>query len=115
MNDQQPPKNTYVAGLQHERTALAWERTAIAMMVAGVALSRVAAIDAHWVLSFGGVAEVVCGALLLGWAGRNIDHISAKTTPEVVPQIAMSRLVGVAVIIFSGFALGLGVLVALTN
>ena len=40
MGKPQRPERVFDLALQHERTALAWERTAIAAMVAGVVLAR---------------------------------------------------------------------------
>lgn len=108
------PATVFDAGLQHERTALAWERTAIAVMVAGVLLARYAAETVHFAIAFVGVGQVVVGAALLVWSGRHYEDLHgplrAGTSP-VHPTAA--RIVGVATVIFSGFGLTLAVLIAL--
>lgn len=62
------PLRPYAVELQHERTALAWERTAFALMGVGLVLARFAAIDRDWVLVAAGVALLVVGTGLLAWA-----------------------------------------------
>ncbi len=110
------PENSIGGGLQHERTALAWERTAIAIMVAGIALARYAAVDAHYVLSSAGIAQTASGGILLMWAGRNNDALHSPDTPvEAVPQVAIARVVGLGTVIFTGFALTLAVLEVLAR
>lgn len=107
------PDRVFDAGLQHERTALAWERTAISAMVAGILLARYAAQTVHYSIAFVGVVQVVFGAVLLVWTGRHYDDLHgplrAGTSP-VHPTAA--RVTGVATVIFSGFGLVLAVLIA---
>lgn len=62
------PRRPYAVELQHERTALAWERTAFALMGVGVVLARFAAIDGDGPLVVAGVALLVLGTGLLVWA-----------------------------------------------
>lgn len=108
------PHNVIGGGLQHERTALAWERTAIAMMVAGVVLARYAAESVHFTLGLFGVAQTAAGGLLLAWAGRNNEKLhSIATPPSAVPQLALTRLVGAGTVVFTGVALLLSALIAL--
>lgn len=108
------PEKVFDVGLQHERTALAWERTAISVMVAGVLLARYAAQTVHYVIAFVGVAQVVVGGVLLVWSGRHYDDLHgplrAGTSP-VHPTAA--RVVGVATVAFSGIALVLAILITL--
>lgn len=102
-------------GLQHERTALAWERTAIAAMVAGVLLARYAADTVHYTIAGFGIAQVVVGAVILVWAGRHYDDLHGplrEGDSPVHPNAA--RVVGLATVVFTGFALGLSVLIAFT-
>ena len=69
------PASVFDPGLQHERTALAWERTAIASMVAGVLMARYAAAAIHVAVAAVGVAQVVFGAVLLVWSARHYDDL----------------------------------------
>lgn len=106
------PANSIGGGLQHERTALAWERTAIAMMVAGVVLARYAATSVHYAVGFLGVLQTAGGGLLLGWAGRHDHELHSASTPEsAVPQVALTRIIGMATVVFSGTALVLAILI----
>ncbi len=99
-------------GMQQERTALAWERTAISTMAAGVLLARFAASNAHPTLAAAGVVQAVIGALVLVWAGLHYDdlHTPIRSGAEVVHPSA-ARLLGVSTVVFSGFALVLALVV----
>lgn len=102
--DASRPTVAFDSLLQQERTSLAWERTAIATMVAGVLLARTAAV-LHPLLSLFGVLQVVCGSALLVWTGQHYedlhDHLRAGVSP-VFPTGA--RLVGIATTCFTGVA-----------
>jgi len=93
-------------GLQQERTALAWERTAIALMVAGTLLARYAASSSYWTTALGGIAAVVLGAVLLVWAEVHYEDLRGPIVEgaDVVHPTA-TRIVGLAAIALSGFAL----------
>lgn len=106
------PAKVFDPGLQHERTALAWERTAIAVMVAGVLLARYAAQTVHFVIAFVGVAQVAFGAGLLVWTGRHYDDLHGPLRAGASPvHPTAARLIGLATVVFSGFALLLAVLI----
>ena len=96
------------AGLAQERTALAWERTAISMIVAGALLARYAAANTNWILAFVGVAHTAVGALVLIWTGYHYEdlHGSAGSDAELVHPVA-ARLVGYAAVSLTGAALAL--------
>lgn len=104
------PDSVFDPMLQHERTALAWERTAIATMVAGTLLARRAA-DVHLVLGALGVAQVMLGAGLLIWTGLRYEQLHAplRRGESPVHPIAV-RLVGVMTMLFTGLALLVAVL-----
>ncbi|HEY5664880.1 MAG TPA: DUF202 domain-containing protein [Ilumatobacter sp.] len=98
------PTVVFDAGLQHERTSLAWERTAIAWMVAGVLLARYAAATAHWVFAFVGMTQVAAGGVILLWAARHYENLHGRLRAgesPVHPIAAMTT--GVATILFTGF------------
>ena len=100
-------------GLQAERTALAWERTAIAMMVAGAILARESARTLHFTLGLVGVVQVVAGGLLLAWAGQNHTKLhDPGAPPRAVPQVGMARVAGLGTMGFSGVALLVGILLS---
>jgi uncharacterized membrane protein YidH (DUF202 family) len=100
------PDAVFDVGLQHERTSLAWERTAFSLMAAGLLLSRFAATEAMWLLAIGGMAQVTLGALLLVWAGAHYEelHGPLRVGGDVVHPAAV-RWVGRATIASTGAAL----------
>lgn len=105
------PKASFGDGLQHERTALAWERTAIAMMVAGLVLARAGAVQDRWVFAGAGLVQTVAGGAVLVWAGAHYDdlHGPLRRGDDVVHPLA-TRLVGVSAMVASGLGLALAVL-----
>ena len=115
MNDRRPTE-VFDTGLQHERTSLAWERTAISMMLAGLLLSRFAAVEEFWLLAAGGMVQVVFGAVLLVWSGVHYEELHGalrRSTDVVHPSAA--RWVGLATIAGTGAGLATAIAVTLTR
>lgn len=107
------PDQVFDPGLQQERTALAWERTAIASMVAGVLLARYGADELHVAVAAIGILQVVLGALLLIWTGVHYDdlHGPLRAGDSPVHPVA-ARIVGIATVCFSGAALFVAIAIA---
>jgi putative membrane protein len=107
------PDAVFDEGLQHERTALAWERTAVATMVAGVVLSRFAAIHEYWVFAALGLLQTAFGGGLLVWAAAHYDdlHGTLRAGDDVVYPRA-TAIVGMATVVSVGVALLMAVAVA---
>ncbi len=107
-----PPRPTrrFDEGLQHERTALAWERTAVAIMAAGVLFARFAAHETVPAIALVGVLQTLVGAAVLVWAGRHYEdlHGPLRAGADVVHPTA-ARLVGGATIVFIGFSFAVAV------
>ena len=109
------PADAIDRGLQHERTALAWERTAIAMMVAGVLIARYAAVELHPAAGLLGIAETVGGGLLFYWAGAHDRELHDPTEPaSAVPRVELTRVVGLSTVAFCGVATIVAVIIAAT-
>jgi uncharacterized membrane protein YidH (DUF202 family) len=105
-----PRRSAVVAGLQHERTALAWERTAVSMMVAGVFLARYAARDGATAAAIAGIAQVAAGGAVLMWSGRHYEDLhGAVRRGDSVVHPGAARVVGWTTVLFTGFALVLAV------
>lgn len=103
------PDTVFDPMLQHERTALAWERTAIATMVAGTLLSRQAS-DVHLLLAGVGMTQVVLGAGLLIWTGIRYDRLHAPLRRGESPvHPTAARIVGVTTTIFTGVAMAIAI------
>lgn len=111
-----PGAASFDPGLQSERTALAWERTAFSMMAAGVLFGRYAVTDAHPALAVGGVAQLALGSGLLIWAGfRYWDMQAPLWADEPVVHPTAARLVGLATIGFTTLSLFLAILLGFSR
>lgn len=102
-------------GLQQERTALAWERTAISLMVVGLLFTRYASRESQPVMAIAGIAATVTGGLVLAWAGLHYAELHGPIDQgqSVVHPLA-ARLVGVVTVTFSGVTLAFALLVGVS-
>ena len=108
------PSEVFDVGVQHERTAMAWERTAISMLANGVLLARYAADSAHWTIASIGFAQTVAGSGILLWAGFHYDQLHGPLREgESVVHPTSARIVGALAVLSIGAALTLAILVTL--
>lgn len=104
------PGQVFDPKLQHERTSLAWERTAISGLVVGVLMTRVGAAT-HLLLGAIGVLQVCFAAGLLVWTGRHYEDLHGVLRAGETPtRPAAARAVGLATTLAIGIALLLAVL-----
>lgn len=68
------PDSVFDDMLQHERTTLAWERTAFSVLVVGALMARVGG-PVHPLLGAVGLLVAVAGAGLLIWTGRHYEEL----------------------------------------
>ena len=104
-----------VRGFQQERTALAWERTAVAMILCGLLLIRFGALESQPLLGLMGTAECLGGAAVLAWAGvhhANVERLVRAGQPLVHSPLA--RAVGLGTIAFCTATFAAGTAVLLT-
>ena len=91
------PDHPYARELQHERTALAWERAAFSLMGVGIVLARFAAVNDEWVLVAAGLAVVVLGTALIVWAELTYEvRGQALRRGDDVAHPQAARFVGLA-------------------
>jgi uncharacterized membrane protein YidH (DUF202 family) len=85
-------------GLQGERTALAWTRTALALIVNALLLVRAGLVHRSSPVAAVGVA-LLCTALLVAWYGsRRKAQITSRAQPQAASAIGISSLAGVALL-----------------
>ncbi|MEL6892602.1 MAG: DUF202 domain-containing protein, partial [Actinomycetota bacterium] len=99
------PDRIFDTRMQHERTALAWERTSIASMVSGILLARQAR-EIHVALAAFGILQVLLGAGVLVWAGVRYEQLHGPLRRGENPaHPGAARFVGGTAIAFTGVAL----------
>lgn len=105
------PSFAFDPGVQLERTALAWERTGIAVVAAG--LLFVAHVPRHLMAALVplGAGFVIYGIALLAWSARHYEDLHGRL-PEgaSVVHIGSVRVVGMTTAVFAASALVLAVL-----
>lgn len=100
------PTTLYDVGGQQERTALAWDRTGLALMVAGALYLRGGRPPYHAVRHWPGVVVVMLGAALIVMAYRRYEgQHGALREGRPVLSPGMVVLTGVATALFSIAAL----------
>ena len=110
------PDAVFDQGLQHERTSLAWERTAIASMVAGVLMARYAPDSGHFVFAFIGLGQVIVGAAILLWSGQHYENLHGRLRSGETPvHPTAARIVGIGSIVFTGLATTLAVIITIAD
>jgi uncharacterized membrane protein YidH (DUF202 family) len=103
------PDQVFDPMLQHERTALAWERSAVATMVSGTLLARQAA-QLHVAFAVMGVLQVVLGSGVLVWTGLRYEQLHAPLRRGESPVHPLAvKIVGITTIVFSGLAMVIAV------
>ena len=81
-------------GLQLERTTLAWDRTALAFIVAGALLSRAAAVPYPHLRHAPGLAALAFGGLVVALTARRASRASRARRAASRPDcVASPRLV----------------------
>ena len=107
------PDRVFDNMFQHERTALAWERTAISTIVAGAFLTRYA-VSVHRALAVVGIAHLLVGASLLIWAGHHYEQLHGPLRRGESPIHPGSvRLVGRTTVALTGSATTIALLAIL--
>lgn len=99
------PDEVHDSMLQQERTALAWERTAFAAIVAGLLYIRFASAW-HPLLTLIGFGQVFFGGGLLIWAGYHYDELHGPLRAGASPvHPTATRAVGWVTTVFIGGAM----------
>ncbi|MGA1033814.1 MAG: DUF202 domain-containing protein [Ilumatobacteraceae bacterium] len=110
------PTTHFDPGVQHERTALAWERTGLATILAGATLARLASTHFHHVLGAVGAIWVAIGGAVLFWTSWRFEALHGPLRAGETPaHPSMARFVGASALLFTGFALVLTVYLAVID
>lgn len=98
-------------GLQPERNALAWERTAISMLLLGVVLARAGSKGGHWAIALAGLAQTVVGSAVLVWAGFHYRHLHGPIEHggDRVVHPGAARAVGWTTVAFTAISVAVAV------
>jgi uncharacterized membrane protein YidH (DUF202 family) len=108
------PVESFDDVLAHERTALAWERTAISLMVVGILLARFTAADGHAALSAIGLGVTVFGGAVLVWAGAHYEDLHGPLRDgDAIVHPTAARTIGIVTVLTSGAALAFAAVYAL--
>lgn len=101
------PDGVLDLGLQHERTALAWDRTALALMLVGALVVR-AGRELGWLWALPGYVTVGVGGVVLWLGTRHRQRREADLRAGGSPvHVGLLRLTGVVAVAISLVALAL--------
>lgn len=106
MTSEQPRWTQVDPGVQQERTALAWERTAISAIVVSTLVIRVAAANDRWPFIVLGATFLAGSAAVLLWASSHYHdlHEPIANDHDIV-QPRAARYVGIGTILLTSTAL----------
>lgn len=96
----------YRFSLANERTYLAWIRTALALVAAGIVAAKALNFEHEWARWVVTVPPVAAGALLASLAGvqwRRYD--AAMRAGEPLPVVRWARILGVGLAVYAVVAL----------
>lgn len=94
--------------MQQERTALAWDRTALAMIVGGALFVRAGQPPYHAPRHLPGILMVVLGAVVLVLSFERYERRDVRLRGGgPVLQPVLVRVVGIAAVLFSAASVGL--------
>jgi uncharacterized membrane protein YidH (DUF202 family) len=100
------PQKVFDRSLQQERTALAWDRTGVAMIVAGALFVRAGTPPYHELRHAPGLIAMVFGAVLILLAYRRYDWLHARLhAGEAVVSPLLLIGTGVVTVLFALAAL----------
>lgn len=101
------PDSVADARLQHERTTLAWDRTAVAIMVAGSIFLHAGNGPLHSPRHVPGMVAIALGAVILAHAYRRYERLGAAGRTGTGDAATWLRLVAVTTLLFSLASLAL--------
>lgn len=104
------PTEAFDVGMQHERTAMAWERTAFNLLVGGTVLARYSADDGLYLPMTIGIGVVAVAVIILVWAADHYEDLHGPLRSGQSPiHPTATRLVGLVTIGASATALLLAI------
>lgn len=83
-------------GLQAERTALAWNRTGMAVLVNGILVLRAGLLHESRPLSALAVIILLAAASTIGYGARRKAQLAAATRPPSIGAVALALVAAVA-------------------
>jgi uncharacterized membrane protein YidH (DUF202 family) len=98
------PERLFDSRTQHERTSLAWERTAFSGMAVGLLITRLGA-TVHVGFAAVGIVQVVLSAGLLVWSGKHYEDLHGTLRAGASPtHPAAAMVVGLTATAATGIA-----------
>jgi uncharacterized membrane protein YidH (DUF202 family) len=98
------PERLFDTRTQHERTSLAWERTAFSGMAVGLLMTRLGAMI-HLGLAALGIVQVALSAALLVWSGKHYEDLHGTLRAGESPtHPTAAKVIGIGAMVATGLA-----------